>query len=405
MQIRAFKGLRPSTHLAAEIASLPYDVVSTDEARELARDNPKSFLRIVRAEIDLPVDTDPYSDVVYAQAQENFEQFQHNGWLVREEGPCMYVYQQELGGHSQRGIVCVCHVDDYNNNVIKKHEKTRRQKEDDRTKLNRSLNAHPGPVFLTYSPKATVDASVTAICENVPMFDFTAVDGVRHTVWKIENHQQLVAEFDKIPVCYVADGHHRSASAARIGEEKRANNPAHTGTEDYNWFLAVLFPQDQLQVLPYNRLVYDLNGLSTGDFLDKVASVCTLVPNAAPVPVAFGEVSMYLDGKWYGLSFNKVPQADPIAKLDVSCLQNTILDPILGIDDPRTSERIDFIGGIRGTLELEKRVQKHPGSVAFSMFPVTCEQLMDIADADQIMPPKSTWFEPKLRSGLFVHTF
>lgn len=405
MRIRAFQGLRPNPEVASEVASLPYDVVSTDEARALAEGNPKSFLRVVRAEITLPADTDPYSDTVYEKAKANLESLQEQNALVRESEPSLYVYQQEMNGHAQKGLVCVCHIEDYENNIIKKHEKTRKQKEDDRTALNRTLSAHPGPVFLTYREEAEIDAVVEKTCQQAPLFDFTAPDGVKHAVWKIEGGQELVDAFAKIPVSYVADGHHRSASAARVGKERRDANPNHTGEEDYNWFLAVLFPQNQLKVLPYNRLVFDLNGLSSEAFLEKVKSICEVTEGASPEPDAVGKMAMYLDGKWYGLSFPIDANADPISKLDVSRLQNNILAPFLGIDDPRVSNRIDFIGGIRGTAELEKRVGETPGSVAFSMYPVTVEQLMDIADADEIMPPKSTWFEPKLRSGLFVHTF
>jgi len=404
MRIRAFQGLRPDVEVAVEVASLPYDVVSTEEARALGEMNPKSFLHIVRAEIDLPQKTDPYSEHVYVQAKENFEKFRSNNWLVREDAPCLYVYQQRLNEHRQTGLVTVCHIDDYECNIIRKHEKTRQQKEDDRTALNRSLNAHPGPVFLTYPEQAHIDAAIAAICEETPLFDFTAPDRVQHTVWKVTEFAGFIAEFANIPCCYVADGHHRSASAARIAKEKRVANPDHTSHEDYNWFLAVLFPQNQLNILPYNRHILDLNGLSAHDFLSRIKTVCTVTEGADACPDAAGNVAMYLAGKWYGLRFNSAASADPVANLDVSHLQNRILGPILGIDDPRTDDRIDFVGGIRGTRELEKRVQEFPGSVAFSMFPVTCQQLMAIADADQIMPPKSTWFEPKLRSGLFVHT-
>lgn len=405
MRIKAFQGLRPNPPIVAQLASLPYDVVSTEEARELAKGNPLSFLHVVRAEIDLPEDTDPYSDVVYAKAKENFEKLQKEGHLIRETEPCLYLYQQRMGEHRQKGIVAACHIEDYENNIIKKHEKTRKQKEDDRTRLNLTLRAHPGPVFLTYKDSEFINRRMAEIAQTQPLYDFTADDGIQHTLWRIPGGDELIKAFAEIPVAYVADGHHRSASAARVGAEFRAKNPNHTGEEDYNWFTATIFPASELRILPYNRLVKDLNGLDDAAFLGKLRGVCTVTENANPSPDSTGKVSMYFHGKWYGLEFPKEEAADPIARLDVTKLQDRILAPILGIDDPRTSERIDFIGGIRGTGELEKRVNQGDGVVAFSMYPVTLQQLMDISDADQIMPPKSTWFEPKLRSGLFIHTF
>lgn len=406
MRIRAFQGLRPQPDQAAQVASLPYDVVNTDEARTLADGNPLSFLHVVRAEIDLPEGTDLYSAPVYAKARENLDQLVANGGLVRESTPCMYIYEQEMDGHVQRGLVSVCHIEDYKRNLIKKHEKTRPTKEDDRTTLNKTLSAHPGPVFLTYKDDPAVDRLVADATAGDPFFSFTASDGVRHTVWRVEDGGDFAEAFAMIPATYVADGHHRSASAARVGAERRTANPNHTGEEDYNWFLAVNFPASQLKVLPYNRLVYDLTEHSAESFLAAIREVADITEDADPSPQRIGDVSMYFQGKWYGLTFPATdPAADPISRLDVSKLQDKILDPILAIGDPRTSERIEFIGGIRGTKELEKRVDQGDGPVAFSMFPVTVQQLMDIADADAIMPPKSTWFEPKLRSGLFVHTF
>ena len=404
MKIRAFKGLRPDPQHAANVASLPYDVVNTSEARELAEGNPNSFLHVVRAEIDLPEGTDLYSDPVYSKAKENLDQLQATGALVREEAPSLYIYQQVMDGHKQKGLVSVCHIDDYLNDLIKKHEKTRPQKEDDRTKLNATLNAHPGPVFLTYRDDETINASIDKITEEEPLIDFTAPDGVQHTVWRVAQTDALVSAFADVPFSYVADGHHRSASAARVGAERKANNPSHTGDEDYNWFLAVNFPARQLKILPYNRLVFDLNGQSIEDFLERVKAVATVTEDVDPTPEQVGQVSMYFNNRWYGLEFAADESLDPVSRLDISRLQDSILSPILGIDDPRTSNRIDFIGGIRGTKELEKRVHNGDGPVAFSMYPVTIEQLMDIADAGATMPPKSTWFEPKLRSGLFVHT-
>ncbi|QXD24987.1 DUF1015 family protein [Opitutia bacterium ISCC 51] len=404
MKIRAFKGLRPDPQHAAKVASLPYDVVNTSEARELAQGNPHSFLHVVRAEIDLPEGTDLYSDPVYTKAKENLDQLKATGAIVREEAPSLYVYQQVMDGHKQKGLVSVCHIEDYLNDLIKKHEKTRPQKEDDRTKLNATLNAHPGPVFLTYRDEATINESIDQITQEEPLIDFTAPDGVQHTVWRVAQTEALVSAFADIPFSYVADGHHRSASAARVGAERKANNPNHTGEEDYNWFLAVNFPASQLKILPYNRLVFDLNGHSEEDFLERVKSVATVTEDVDPSPNQVGKVSMYFNNRWYGLEFAPDESLDPVSRLDISRLQDSILSPILGIEDPRTSDRIDFIGGIRGTEELEKRVHNGDGPVAFSMYPVTIGQLMDIADAGATMPPKSTWFEPKLRSGLFVHT-
>lgn len=404
MKIRAFKGLRPDPQHAAKVASLPYDVVNTSEARELAQGNPHSFLHVVRAEIDLPEGTDIYSDPVYTKAKENLDQLKATGAIVREEAPSLYVYQQVMDGHKQKGLVSVCHIEDYLNDLIKKHEKTRPQKEDDRTKLNATLNAHPGPVFLTYRDEATINESIDQITQEEPLIDFTAPDGVQHTVWRVAQTEALVSAFADIPFSYVADGHHRSASAARVGAERKANNPNHTGEEDYNWFLAVNFPASQLKILPYNRLVFDLNGHSEEDFLERVKSVATVTEDVDPSPNQVGKVSMYFNNRWYGLEFAPDESLDPVSRLDISRLQDSILSPTLGIEDPRTSDRIDFIGGIRGTEELEKRVHNGDGPVAFSMYPVTIGQLMDIADAGATMPPKSTWFEPKLRSGLFVHT-
>ena len=405
MKIRAFQGLRPTPETAASVASLPYDVVNTTEAKQLTDGNPDSFLRVVRPEVDLPEGTDPYSDPVYAKSKENLQGLENSGALVRESSACLYIYQQEMNGHQQKGLVSVYHIDDYLNDLIKKHEKTRPQKEDDRTKLNATLNAHPGPVFLTYRDDASINARIESITEQPAFIDFTAPDGVRHTVWRLEETDSLVQAFEQVPVSYVADGHHRSASAARVGAERKAGNPGHTGEEDYNWFLAVNFPASQLKILPYNRLVFDLNGHSTESFLSKTSEVAKITEQADPNPGKVGNLSMYLNNQWYGIEFSEDETLDPVSKLDISRLQDGILNPILGIEDPRTSTRIDFIGGIRGTEELEKRVNQGDGPVAFSMYPVTIEQLMDIADAGATMPPKSTWFEPKLRSGLFIHTF
>ncbi|HVZ63267.1 MAG TPA: DUF1015 family protein [Lacunisphaera sp.] len=404
MRIRAFQGLVPVPARAPAVACVPYDVVDATEAAALAAGRPESLLHVDRAEIDLPAGTDPYSDAVYAKARDNFLKLQDTGVLVPEAGPSLYLYQQQMGTHVQRGLVALCHVDDYDGELIKKHEKTRKDKEDDRTRLIDTLGANTGPIFLTYRDEPAVSALVAAAVRERPQHDFTAPDGIRHTVWRLAGGADLVAAFARVPVTYIADGHHRAASAARVARRRRERNPAHTGNEDYNWFLCVIFPASELKILPYNRHVADLNGLKPDEFLAKVKAVFGLEPDAAPSPAAVGRISMYLGGKWHGLRCPVDPQADPVARLDVSVLQDKLLAPVLGIDDPRTSKRIDFIGGIRGTDELVRRVDRQ-GGVAFSLYPVTVAQLMDIADAGQIMPPKSTWFEPKLRSGLFIHTF
>ena len=405
LRIKAFQGLRPTPPLVEEVACVPYDVVDREESAALAAGKPHSLLHVDRAEIDLPPETDPYSDAVYARARENFLGLQEEGALIRETEPCVYLYQQRMGRHVQVGVATVCHIEDYERDIIKKHEKTRRDKEDDRTRLIDTLSADTGPVFLTYRDSATINALVADVQKGAPLYDFTAPDGIQHTVWRIPGAQALVEAFGQVPVSYVADGHHRTASAVRVGRERREANPAHTGNEEYNWFLAVLFPASQLQILPYNRAVKDLNGHTKEDFLKAVGAAFTLRPNGSATPKRPGEIRMYLDGAWYDLKWQAEEDADPISHLDVTGLQDRLLAPLLGIDDPRTSKRVDFIGGIRGTGELEKLVDSGKAAVAFSMYPTTIEQLMAIADANQIMPPKSTWFEPKLRSGFFIHTF
>lgn len=417
LRIRPFQGLSPAPHLVEEIACVPYDVVDRDESAALAVGKPHSLLHVDRAEIDLPPDTNPYSDIVYATAKRSFENLQQSGALVREAAPVIYLYQQRMGSHLQTGIATVCHVDDYVHervpnpkarDIIKKHERTRQDKEDDRTRLIGTLRANTGPVFLTYRDRSEIDALVTEQQKRQPDYDFVAPDGIAHTVWRVSAPDvvtKLVEAFATLPAAYVADGHHRTASATRVGLELRANDPTANGNKDYDWFLAVLFPASQLQILPYNRAVHDLNGLRKGDFLAKVATQFSLKPGGSPKPAKPGEIRMYLDGAWYDLTWQPGPDLDPISQLDVSRLQDAVLSPLLGIEDPRTSKRVDFIGGIRGTDELVRLVDSGKAAVAFSMYPTTVEQLMAIADVGQIMPPKSTWFEPKLRSGLFIHTF
>lgn len=405
MRIRAFQGLVPAPAHVGEVACVPYDVVNATEAAALAAGKPRSLLHVDRAEIDLPNETNHYSDAVYAKALENLIALQKNGSLGREIGPSLYVYEQRMGTHRQRGLVALCNVEDYDAELIKKHEKTRKDKEDDRTKLIDTLSANTGPVFLTYRDEASVTALVNAKVKEQPLHDFTAPDGIQHTVWRVTGGGEWIKAFGQVPCTYIADGHHRAASAARVARLRRERNAQHTGAEDYNWFICVMFPASELKILPYNRIVLDLHGLTPADLLAKVKTIFgSVTESAAPTPTAIGQVSMYLAGKWYGLRCPVDPKADPVGRLDVSVLQDKLLAPVLGIADVRTSKRIDFVGGIRGTAELVKRIDAD-GGVAFSMFPVTLGQLMDISDAGQIMPPKSTWFEPKLRSGLFIHTF
>ncbi len=404
MQIHPFRALRPLPEHAAMVASVPYDTVDSDEARELALGNPDSFLHVARPEIDLPPGTDVHSEAVYAMAAANFQAFQDRGVLVRESEPAIFVYRQKMGEHVQVGVMTCCPVDAYENNLIRKHEKTRQDKEDDRTRHVLATNANAGPVFLTYADQPAIEAHLTAIQRTPPLFHFTAVDGIVHTVWRAPEWRALAQAFEAVPVAYIADGHHRAAAAARAGRLRREANPAHTGDEEYNWFLGVLFGAGQLKILPYNRCVHDLNGMREADFLVAVRERFTVTEDVPPQPSRTRQASMYLGGRWYGLSWPKPATDDPVAGLDVSHLQNHLLQPLLGIDDPRTSTRIDFVGGIRGTAELERLVDGGRGAVAFSMYPVTVSQVMAIADAGRIMPPKSTWFEPKLRSGLIVHT-
>ena len=404
MLVKPFAALRPVPEKAAALASVPYDVVDTSEARALAAGNTDSFLHVSRPEIDLPDSLDIHDDAVYAQGVRAFKSLQARGTLIRENDERLYVYRQIMGTHSQTGVVACCSIDDYANNIIRKHEKTRKDKEDDRTRHCLELNANSGPVFLTYRDTAALDALVSAVQKGAPLYDFTAADGIRHTVWRVEGENRTWVEaFNQVPLAYVADGHHRAAAAFRSGQQRRAANPGHTGNEEYNWFLAVLFPSTQLRILPYNRCVADLNGLTPAAFLEKVKVTFKTEKTDDASPIGPREVHMCLGGTWYKLMWDEF-EADPVGRLDVSVLQDRLLAPVLGIDDPRTNTRISFVGGIRGTGELSKRVESGRDAVAFSMYPVTVEQMMDIADAGQIMPPKSTWFEPKLRSGLLVHT-
>jgi uncharacterized protein (DUF1015 family) len=405
MRLNPFRAVRPRPDLAPQVASVPYDVVNRGEAAELARGNPHSFLHVGRSDIDLPVDLDPYDARIYQRAREALDELLAGGTLLRDPEPRLFVYRQIMNGRPQTGVVGCVHVDDYEHDVIRKHEKTRQDKEDDRTRHVLTLNANAEPVFLTYRGRVEIDRMVEAITPTTPLYDFNAPDSVRHTVWQVPDSRALARIFDPVPLAYVADGHHRSASAWRAGKELKAGNPTHRGDEEYNWFLAVLFPSDQLRILPYNRVVRDLDGQTPARVLERLGGLGKLSPATDPVPERSGVFCVFLDGRWQRLELDPagIDRSDPIASLDVSLLQDLVLSPILGIGDPRTDKRIDFVGGIRGTAELERRVRSGEMAIAFSLFPTTLDQLMAVSDAGHVMPPKSTWFEPKLRSGLFVH--
>jgi len=403
--IHPFRALRPPAERVAEVASPPYDVVSTEEARSLAARNPLSFLHVSRPEIDLPEDTDLYADVVYRKAAENFEKLIEECPLKEEETPSLYLYRLVMGEHEQIGLVACCSVDEYDNDTIRKHERTRRDKEDDRTRHILTLNSQTGPVFLTYRASADIDAMVMETTVTEPIYDFTADDGIQHTIWHAPDPVRFVQAFRDVPYLYIADGHHRAASASRARAELKERSFGHTGDEEYNFFLAVIFPDNQLQILPYNRIVRDLGAMSPGEFFLKVKTKFNVIEDAQPTPAQPGQWSMYFSKRWFGLTLKDAPPQtdDPVASLDVSILQDQLLDPILGIKDVRTDKRIDFIGGIRGTKELERLVDEGKAAVAFSLYPTSIEDLIKVSDAGSIMPPKSTWFEPKLRDGILVH--
>jgi len=405
MRIKPFAAVRPDPEQVQSVASVPYDVVNRAEAAELAEGNSASFLHVVRPDIDLSAETDPYDDAIYAKAKENFARFLEAGTLIQEAEPALYLYRQVMGEWSQVGLVCCCHIDEYENNTIKKHEKTRQAKEDDRTRHVKTLNANTGPVFLTYRDEEALDLLVGLETERDPLYDFTADDGVQHTVWRIVDTEAFVRAMGEVPVAYVADGHHRSASAWRAGKERAEANGNHTGEEEYNWFLTVMFPATQLHILPYNRVIRDLAGKSNEQIRHGLSDVGRFSATGAPDPARPGSLCVYLNKAWYDLEIDEttIDRDDPIRSLDVSLVQTRVLEPIFGIADPRTDTRIDFVGGIRGVGELERRVDGGGWACAFLMYPTTIEQLMGVADADEIMPPKSTWFEPKLRSGLLVH--
>ena len=411
--IKAFKGLRPPVEIVNELASRPYDVLNSAEARVEAAGNPHSLLHVTKAEIDLPEGVDEHSQEVYDKVVENYNNFKKNGWLVQDEEEKLYIYAQTMDGRTQYGIVACDHSDDYINGIIKKHELTRKDKEEDRMIHVRITNANVEPVFFAYPAHQEIDAIVENIVKNQkPVYDFVGKeDGFGHTLWVIDDKNtiaRLVEIFDKdIPAMYIADGHHRSAAAALIGQEKKAQNPNHTGDEEYNYFMTVIFPDNQLKIIDYNRVVKDLNGLSKDEFLAALNEAFEVEKMGTDIykPSKLHEFSVYIDGEWYKL--NAKPGTyndnDPIGVLDVTILSNLVLDKILDIKDLRTSKRIDFVGGIRGLGELKRRVDNGEMVAAFALYPVSMKQLIDIADSGNIMPPKTTWFEPKLRSGLVIH--
>src|ERR1051326_3289057 len=404
--IRPFNALRPQPSRAAQVAAVPYDVVNTQEARALAAGNPWSFLHVSRPEIDLPAGTPIYDDEVYAQAVRNFVKLKSDCPLEVEARPSLYLYRLIMGNQEQIGVVACCSVDEYDRDIIRKHERTRRDKEDDRTRHILVLRAQTGPVFLTYRAQSKIDALVAeALNGNEPLYNFVANDEIRHTIWRVPNSDALVQAFADVPYLYIADGHHRAASASRARRELKERGFSFIGTEEYNFFQCGIFPDNQLKILPYNRIVRDLHGMSSDEFLNRLREQFIVSDGASPSPSARGNWSMYLNGGWYGLKLrddSSVPTG-AVESLDVSILQDRLLDPILGIKDVRTDKRIDFVGGIRGTEELERLVNEGKAVVGFSMFATTIDDLLSVSDAGEIMPPKSTWFEPKLRNGLLSH--
>ncbi|MBI4485642.1 MAG: DUF1015 domain-containing protein [Acidobacteria bacterium] len=405
--LHPFRALRPQPADVSRIAAVPYDVVNTDEARALAEGNPLSFLRVSRAELELPAGTDPYSAAVYERAAENFRKLKEKA-LVLEAEPSVYFYRLTMGAHEQTGLAACYSIDEYDRDIIKKHERTRRDKEDDRTRHMLALGAQTGPVFLTYRGAAEVDQIAARATAGEPLYDLTASDGIRHTLWRVGGavRDALVAAFTRIPALYIADGHHRAASAARTRAQVRDGAAARTSLgdgADYTTFLAVAFPHNQMQVLPYNRIVKDLAGLSPDAFLAAIRERFEMTPGPA-TPARRGDISMYFQEGWHTLR-PRTPSdgSDPIGSLDVSVLQDRLLAPVLKIADPRSDKRIDFVGGARGTAELEKHVDSGHAAVAFSLYPVSVSDLMSVSDAGATMPPKSTWFEPKLRDGLLIH--
>lgn len=409
-QIKPFFAVRPTTELAYRVAALPYDVYNRQEAKEEVLREPVSFLKIDRAETQFPDNVDTYDERVYAKAKELFVQMEEEGIYISDEDSGYYIYQLTMNGRKQTGIVACASVDDYLNNVIKKHENTREEKEQDRIRHVDTLGAQTGPIFLAYRSQQMINEVVEAVTgKEKPLYDFTAVDGIGHTVWKISDAGKVDVirqAFEEIDDVYIADGHHRAASAVKVGLKRRAEHPDYDGSEEFNYFLSVLFPDDQLMIMDYNRCVRDLNGLTAEEFLKKTGEIFKVEPlgENAEAPKKKGEFTMYMEGQWYKLAASQemLSITDAVKSLDVSLLQDYLLKPVLGIEDPRTDNRIDFVGGIRGLQELERRADSDM-KVAFAMYPTSIGELFAVADAGLLMPPKSTWFEPKLRSGLFVH--
>ncbi len=406
-KIQPFKGLRPKVDLVQRVASPPYDVLTSQEAREMAKDNPLSFLHVVKAEIDLNPETDPHSQEVYKKGTENLKKFINKGIFIQDEFPCFYIYQLIMGDHRQRGLVLGASIDEYEKGLIKKHEFTRRDKEDDRARHVNMLNANTGPVMMSYKATGKIDKIIDGICSFCePAYNFVAENAVEHVLWvvsKPDDIETIEKFFKGVNALYITDGHHRSAAALRVRDIRRKQNPNHKGNEAYNYFLAVVFPDNQLKIMGYNRAVKDLGGLSFESFIDKVRESFNISETDNLLPPRPHHFTMFLKGKWYSLVAKEgtYPADDPVLGLDVSILQNNLLEPILEIQDVRTNNRIDFIGGIRGTKELEKRCSEDM-EVAFALYPTSIEQLMIVADKGQVMPPKSTWFEPKLRSGIVI---
>ena len=407
--VKPFKGYRPAAN-AEKIACPPYDVINSQEARQMAAGNALSFLHVEKPEIDLPESVDLYDAQVYAKGKENLGKFIADGILKQDETPCFYIYAQTMNGRTQYGLVAAVSAEEYDKAIIRRHELTRKDKEEDRTRHVDTLSATTGPVFLTYPDKPEMDKIVAQICAGKPVYDFTSADGISHRVWVVSDEntvKDIIRIFAELPVLYIADGHHRSASAANVARKRKAANPHHNGQESYNFFQAVIFPSSQLYIMDYNRLVKDLNGLTQAQFMEKVAEKFDILESGKAKPTARHQFGMYLGGKWYTLTAKAgtFDDKDPVGALDVSILQQNLLAPVLGIGDPRTDKRISFVGGIRGLGELKAKVDGGAYKVAFSMFPTSIEELMKVADAKLIMPPKSTWFEPKLRSGLVIYKY
>jgi len=405
-KLKAFKAYRPQEKLVEKVAELPYDVLNSEEAAVIAKGNEYSFFHVTKPEIDLSADIDVHDKEVYLQGKKKLNEFIEKQILIEEKTECLYLYTQVMNGKAQTGLVSCISIDDYLNNVIKKHEYTREDKEEDRSTHLDTLNANTGPVFLLFRQTEEKKNLLDSCMSVEPLYDFTAEDGVQHTVRVIDDSAIIKKITDSFAndTVYIADGHHRAASGANVGVKRREMNPGYKGDEEYNYFLSVSFPHDELNILAYNRAVKDLNGLDSESYLNKIKDKYAVDQNGKKIPESTEEFCMYLDGKWYTINPEFAISEDPIDSLDVKILQDTVLDPILGIGNPRTDDRISFIGGIRGTQELEKLVDSKDFAVAFSMYPTTVEQLMNVSDNDGIMPPKSTWFEPKLRSGLFVHS-